>query len=245
MNKIIHEAKLFSIAVLAAILIRSLFFEPFHIPSGSMKSNLLTGDFIFVSKYEYGYSKYSFPFGIAPIKERIFASKPERGDVIVFRLPLNPDINYVKRLIGLPGDRIQVKDSVLYLNGAVVPRQMVKPFLTKDKDGKDIKIDQYRETLPSGKSYNIIERAYDLPQDNTRVYTVPKDHYFFMGDNRDNSKDSRFIYDVGFVPYKNLVGQAKMVFISYDRSEEPHNIFYRIYEFFTKMRFTRIFKAID
>ena len=210
-----------------------------------MKSNLLTGDFIFVSKYQYGYSKYSFPFGIVPIQNRIFDSRPERGDIIVFRLPLNPKINYVKRLIGLPGDRIQVKDSVLYLNGKLVPRKKLEPFLTKDRNGKDVKLDQYQETLPSGKSYNIIEKAYDLPQDNTRVYVVPKDHYFFMGDNRDNSKDSRFSYDVGFIPYKNLVGEAKIIFMSYDRSEEPHNIFYRIYEFFTKIRFTRIFQNID
>lgn len=243
MDKIKKEAKLFSIAVFIAILVRSLFFEPFHIPSGSMRPGLLVGDFIFVSKYEYGYSRYSFPFGLMPIKDRVFAKTPERGDVIVFRLPSNPSINYIKRLIGLPGDVIQVKDSVLYLNGKAVERKMVKPFTEKDVNGKEFIVDQYQEILPSGKSYNIIEKGYKLPQDNTNEYIVPEGHYFFMGDNRDNSKDSRF-YDVSFVPERNIVGQAKIIFMSYDRSENSNSFFYHIYEFFTKMRFSRILDSV-
>ncbi|MBL6785291.1 MAG: signal peptidase I [Rickettsiales bacterium] len=245
MTKVFNELKLLAIAILIAVTIRSFFFEPFHIPSGSMKSNLLTGDFVFVSKFSYGYSKYSFPFGIMPIKDRIFASEPMRGDVVVFRLPTNPNINYVKRLIGLPGDKIQVKQSKLYINGELIKRSDKSEFATKDHKDKDIVFDQYLETLPSGKSYNILEEEYNLPQDNTREYVVPEKHYFFLGDNRDNSKDSRFIYDVGFVPYRNLVGKVEMVFVSYDRSELPKSFFGRIYEFFFKMRFDRMFKDVD
>ena len=245
MTRILHEIKLLSIAIFVALIIRSFFFEPFHIPSGSMKSGLLTGDFIFVSKSSYGYSKYSFPFGLAPIKNRIFFEKPQRGDVAVFRLPTDPNINYIKRLIGLPGDRIQVKDSLLYLNGELLDRDKIEPFDTTNRYDKPIKMDQYIETLPSGKSYKVIESAYDLPQDNTKIYIVPDGHYFFMGDNRDNSKDSRFIYDVGFVPEQNLIGKAKFIFMSYDRSEQPKNLFQRIYEFFTKIRFGRMFKTVE
>lgn len=245
MTKILHEIKLLSIAVFLALVIRSLFFEPFHIPSGSMKSGLLTGDFVFVSKSSYGYSKYSFPFGLAPIKDRIFFTEPKRGDVAVFRLPTNPKINYIKRLIGLPGDKIQIKDSLLYLNGKLIDRKKLESFKTTNRYDAEVTMDQYLETLPSGKSYKIIEAAYDLPQDNTKIYVVPEGHYFFMGDNRDNSKDSRFSYDVGFVPAQNLIGKAKFIFMSYERSEKPKSFFGRIYEFFTKMRFSRIFKTVE
>ncbi|MBL0318721.1 MAG: signal peptidase I [Alphaproteobacteria bacterium] len=210
--------KSFAIALLLAVTFRSFAFEPFHIPSGSMKPNLLIGDYIFVSKYSYGYSRYSFPFGIPAFSGRFFEKKPQRGDIIVFKLPKDPSINYIKRLIGLPGDRIQVKDGLLYINGNPVKHEPLgEPFV--DHDGaSDLEIPQVKETLPEGNEFVTLDQDPDGALDNTGEYIVPPDHFFFMGDNRDNSQDSRVLSAVGFVPKENLVGRAVIIFFSHDFS---------------------------
>ncbi len=202
------------IAVVLAVLFRSLLFEPFYIPSGSMKSTLLVGDYVFVSKYSYGYSRFSFPFGLPIFDGRKFAEAPKRGDVIVFKLPTDTSVSYIKRLIGMPGDKIQVKDSRLYINGQVVPRTRIKNFLDEDARGNSQEIPQYVETLPNGVAYITLDQDPHGQLDNTEIYTVPEKHYFFMGDNRDNSQDSRVLDRVGFVPEENLLGPARIVFFS-------------------------------
>ncbi len=198
------------IAGFIAISIRTIFFEPFYIPSGSMKDGLQTGDFVLVSKYSYGYSRHSFPFGLAPIKGRIAAKQPERGDVIVFKLPTDTSINYIKRLIGLPGDTIQVKEGVVFINDKPVPKKKIADYLD-DEDGL---MARYQETLPNGKTHTVLDATFYGEKDNTPRYIVPKKHYLFMGDNRDNSQDSRYMSAVGFVPEKNLVGKARRVIVS-------------------------------
>lgn len=202
------------IAVLVAVAFRSLAFEPFNIPSGSMKSTLLVGDYIFVSKYSYGYSRYSFPFGPNLFSGRVFGHAPERGDVVVFKFPHDPSINYIKRLIGLPGDTIQMKKGVLYLNGKPVPKREIEPFIETNAAGEEQHIPQYVETLPGGVSYKVLDELPQGPLDTTPVYTVPPKHYMMLGDNRDNSQDSRVMSEVGFVPEENLVGPARMIFFS-------------------------------
>jgi signal peptidase I len=204
------------IAGALALGFRSLLFEPFNIPSGSMIPTLLVGDYLFVSKYSYGYSRYSFPFGVAPIDGRIFESQPERGDVAVFRQPKNESVAYIKRIVGLPGDRIQVTDGVLRINDVPVNRS--KKSIATAIDGYNvIKFVLYEETLPNGRSYVIQERSDNDMLDNTSVYEVPPGHYFMMGDNRDNSRDSRAA-SVGMVPAKNLIGRAERLFFSHNGS---------------------------
>lgn len=202
-------------ALIIAVVFRSFLFDNFHIPSGSMKNTLLIGDKITVSMYSYGYSRYSFPFGLAPIKGRIFQkNKPERGDIIVFKLPTDKSTNYVKRLIGLPGDKIQVARGELYINGERAKREF-NGFVQDDEIGFKIQLSQFKETLPNGKSYNIL-KFYTNGEgyvDNTIEFIVPEGHYFFMGDNRDFSKDSRFS-DVGFVDEELLLGRVERVLIS-------------------------------
>ncbi len=203
--------------------VRSVAYAPFHIPSGSMIPNLLVGDYIFVSKYAYGFSRYSFPFGVKFFEGRIYPGdaekyQPQRGDIIVFRLPTNPRTDYIKRLVGLPGDRIQVREGVLSINGQVVPRVKQEDFEQEQPDGTPIAITRYRETLPNGVSYDVLDSMPEGPLDNTPVYTVPADHYFFMGDNRDSSQDSRVLEVVGYVPLENLVGRAEIVAVSFRQS---------------------------
>ena len=218
------------LALIFAILIRSFLYEPFHIPSGSMKPNLLEGDYILVSKFEYGYSRYSIPFGIPIIKNRIFDfKKPKRGEVIVFRLPSNPRINYIKRLIGLPGDKVIVKNNILYINGEEMKREYVDTYL----DTKNYTtLQRYQENINSKKIY-ILQNNKIPAKNGDGEFTIPENYYFFMGDNRDNSLDSRFI-ETGYIPYENLVGRAKIIFFSKDGSIiNPLNY-----------RFKRIFKII-
>ncbi|MES2677161.1 MAG: signal peptidase I [Pseudomonadota bacterium] len=223
------------VAVVCATIVRSFFYEPFHIPSSSMKSNLLIGDYIFVSKFSYGYSKYSFPFSLDLFSGRVLESKPQRGDVVVFRLPSNPSINYIKRLMGLPGDKIQVIDGQVFINEIAVIKEYVDDFI--DEDGTKIK--RFSEVLPEGKKITILDQYPDAPQDNTGIYIVPVGHYFMMGDNRDNSQDSRFLNAVGYVPEENLVGKARIIFFS-DRSD-----FWQFWNWYKDIRWDRIFKIID
>lgn len=223
------------IALICAGVVRSFFYEPFHIPSSSMKSNLLVGDYIFVAKYSYGYSKYSFPFSPNLFEGRIMASKPQRGDVVVFRLPSNPSINYIKRLIGFPGDKVQVTNGQLFINEQAVPKEYLDDFT--DDDGA--KMQRFIESLPEGKRIKVLDQSPDAPQDNTGIYTVPEGHYFMMGDNRDNSQDSRFLNAVGYVPEENIVGEAKIIFFS---DEQP---FWQIWNWSTSVRWKRIFKLIN
>ena len=195
---------------------RSLLFEPFNIPSGSMIPTLLVGDYLFVSKYSYGYSRYSFPLSLAPFDGRIFEMPPERGDVAVFRQPQNDSIAFIKRIVGLPGDRIQVVNGVLRINDVAVKRDR-KGFATASDGYNLFRFIVYQETLPNGKSYMIQERSDDDLLDNTNVFLVPEGHYFMIGDNRDNSRDSRTT-SVGMVPAENLVGRAERLFFSHNSS---------------------------
>ena len=197
-------------ALLIALAIRTIAYEPFSVPSESMLPTLEVGDYFFVSKYSYGYSRYSLPFGIPLFSGRILERAPQRGDIAVFKLPTDNKTDYVKRLIGLPGDRIQVVDGVLHINDEAVTREPVASGQYVNRQGESI---LYRETMPHGASYLTLDRGTTF-QDNTDVYVVQPGHYFMMGDNRDNSVDSRFVRDVGQVPAQNLVGRAEIIFFS-------------------------------
>ncbi len=201
-------------ALLLALVVRTFLFQPFNIPSGSMKDTLLIGDYLFVSKYSYGYSRFSFPFGFAPISGRIFGSEPERGDVAVFKLPTDTSIDYIKRVIGLPGDTIQMIDGVLHINGQAVKRERIDDYIEQSPSGVVRRVPRYRETLPNGVSYDTLDLTTHGELDNTREYKVPEGHYFMMGDNRDNSQDSRVLSRVGYVPYENFMGRAEILFFS-------------------------------
>ena len=201
-------------ALVIAFVFRTFLFQPFNIPSGSMKETLLVGDYLFVSKFSYGYSHFSFPLSPPLFAGRIWGSEPARGDVVVFRLPKEDSIDYIKRVIGLPGDHIQMIAGVLYINEKPVQRERIEDFIETDADGTTTRAKRWRETLPNGVSYttlNLIDNGF---YSNTQVYEVPPGHYFMMGDNRDNSQDSRVMSQVGYVPLENLVGHAELIFFS-------------------------------
>lgn len=227
-------------AVLIAIVLRTFAYEPFSIPSGSMLPTLLVGDYLFVSKYSYGYSQYSLPWNLPIINGRFLGEVPERGDVAVFKLPTDNSTDYIKRVVGLPGDRIQVVDGILHINGAAVERQRVGETVISATGGFPVRVTEYIETLPNGVSHRIWERGDAMPFDNTRVFEVPSGHYFAMGDNRDSSQDSRSS-QVGFVPFENLIGRAEIVFFSHDGSAR----FWEIWNWPTSIRFSRIFDRIE
>lgn len=234
----IETVKTVVYALLIALVIRTFLFQPFNIPSASMEGTLMIGDYLFVEKFSYGYSRYSFPFGLGPFSGRVFGSEPARGDVVVFKYPHDTSTDFIKRVIGLPGDRIQMINDRLYINDKVVPRVRVADY-TETVDGITYHVPQYKETLPNGKSYLTLDRYSDGPADNTDVYTVPAGHYFMMGDNRDNSDDSRG--SVGFVPAQNLVGKAEIRFFSTNGSAH-------IWEFWKwpwAVRYNRLFTIID
>lgn len=225
-------------AIVLALGIRTVAFEPFNIPSGSMKPTLLIGDYLFVSKYSYGYSTFSLPFGVNLFDGRILESQPERGDVAVFKLPTDPSKDYIKRIIGLPGDKIQVAKGILHINGEAVKREKIGEFVTRSQDGSVQRTTKYLETLPNGVVHEIAEENDNWDwTDETPVYTVPPEHYFAMGDNRDHSQDSRFLPQVGFIPAKNLVGRAEFLFYSKDTLEPMWDL--------SSIRFDRIFTGIN
>ena len=204
-------------ALLLAFLVRTFLFQPFNIPSGSMKSTLLVGDYLFVSKYAYGYSRFSFPFGLDLFEGRVWAAVPERGDIVVFKLPRDDSTDYIKRVIGLPGDKIHMTDGVLHINGKAVERERVDDYVTASPGGAETRVERYRETLPNGVSYLTLDLDKNGFEDNTPVFEVPAGHFFMMGDNRDNSTDSRVppsAGGVGYVPSENLVGRAELIFFS-------------------------------
>lgn len=226
-------------AILVALAIRTFAYEPFNIPSGSMRPTLLIGDYLFVSKYSYGYSRHSFPLSIMPFSGRVFAEGPERGDVVVFKLPRDNKTDYIKRVIGLPGDTVQVQDGRLFINGDLVERERIEDFTYRNPYGSQVRVAQFIETLPGGKTHFILEEGDNRIYDNTREFSVPDGHYFMMGDNRDNSEDSRS--QVGFVPAENLVGRAEILFFSTNGTAS-------ILEFWkwpTAIRFSRLFDALD
>lgn len=226
-------------ALLLAMVIRTVFFQPFTIPSGSMMPTLLVGDYIFVNKFSYGYSKYSLPFSPNLFSGRIFGSDPERGDVVVFRFPPNPEIDYIKRLVGLPGDRIQVIEGVLHVNGKPVPKAPDGIFTSDYRLDPGINVPVFRETMDNGVTYDTLDQSPISKGDNTPERIVPEGHYFMMGDNRDNSLDSRF--DVGFVPAENLIGRASVIFFSLGNDTS----FREIWKWPTNMRWERLFKVVQ
>ena len=228
-------------AVVIAVIVRTVAFEPFNIPSGSMIPTLLVGDYLFVSKYSYGYSRHSLPLSLPLIPGRILMSQPERGDVAVFKLPSDNSTDYIKRIVGLPGDKIQVRQGRLHINGEEVKRKRVEDFVFTSENGHISRIAQFDQTLPNGRIHRILEMSDAAQLDNTQIYTVPKGHFFAMGDNRDNSLDSRVLNGVGFVPAENLVGRAEILFFSHNGSAS----WWEIWNWPAAIRFRRFFMALE
>jgi|SRR5215813_2911631 len=210
-------------ALLLALVMQTLLFRLFNIPSGSMMATLLIGDYVFVSKYNYGYSHYSLPLSPPLFSGRIFGAEPRRGDVAVFRLPKDDSTDLIKRVIGLPGDRIQMIDGLLYINDVPVKRERVDDFIDDENGGAE-HVRRWRETLPNGVSYETLDLQDDGFLDNTEKYLVPPGHFFMMGDNRDNSADSRVLSAVGYVPFENLIGKAQIIFFSIGDGEPAWHI---------------------
>jgi signal peptidase I len=251
-----ETAKVIIQALLIAFFVRTFFFQPFNIPSSSMYPTLKVGDYLFVSKLSYGYGKYSFNFSFGWGEKpwvsccsfvdfpgrKVLADAPQRGDVAVFKLPRDTSIDYIKRVIGLPGDRIQMKEGVLYINDVAVKKERIQeyfdPTLEAKQDSGMTLVPQFRETLPNGVSYNVLDYGDTGFPDNTDVFEVPPGNYFMMGDNRDNSSDSRL--SVGFVPLENFVGRADILFFSV----EPDATLFKIWEWPLKIRWSRFFNLI-
>jgi len=264
-REIVEIVKTIAFALLIAFVLRVLLFQPYTIPSGSMEPNLYEGDYIIVSKYSYGYSKYSIPFSPPLFNGRILAHAPRRGDIIVFKLPRDPKIDYIKRLIGLPGDHLQVRSGVVFINGKPLDRQQVAGGQTVMGEGSPVSVDRFRETNPEGRSYLTNSIPGDQAAENTGVYVIPPHCYFMMGDNRDNSLDSRFdpgmpfqalgsgncgwdpsvdafVPDekgVGFVPEENLEGRAQLILLSW----KPGAALFKPWTWVLDARPSRFFKT--
>jgi signal peptidase I len=226
-------------ALIIALIIRTFLFQPFNIPSGSMKETLLVGDYLFVSKYTYGYSRYSFPFSPPLFTGRIWSGNPERGDIVVFRLPRDDSTDYIKRVIGLPGDKIQMIDGVLHSNGEPVKRERIEDFV-ENEEGRTTRVKRWRETLPNGVTYTTLDLIDNGFYDNTPVYDVPAGSYFMMGDNRDNSTDSRVLSQVGYVPLQNIVGKAQIIFFSIHEGERA----WELWRWPWSVRWNRLFSIV-
>lgn len=243
-EEISELAKTVIIALLLALTIRTFLYEPFNIPSGSMLPTLKVGDYLFVSKTAYGYSRHSFPFGMASFEGRVMdgtsQDKPKRGDVVVFKLPTDTSTDYIKRIVGMPGDRIQMISGRLYINGEIVDRESVGFHQDVGPDYRPRHITEYLETLPGGIVHRIFEVSDNENLDNTKEYIVPLGHYFMMGDNRDNSQDSRVQSLVGFVPYENFVGRADILFFSIEEKAK----LLMPWTWFQAIRYNRIFDKI-
>ena len=237
-SSLVNNLKALFWALLIAGVIRTFAIEPFKIPSGSMKPNLLVGDFLFVSKWNYGYSRYSFPFGLAPFSGKIFEKNPERGDIIVFKLPGQENINYVKRLLGLPGETIKVMDGEVFIK-----KNDSANFEKLNQVSDDFFFDdQYQEEIKQliEDNYKILNITDNGPLDYTPEYEIPENKYFFMGDNRDNSSDSRVMSGVGFVPKENMIGKVWFIWLSIDTQ-------FSLTKFWTlplHIRYGRLFKSI-
>lgn len=266
-NEFIEIVKTVAYALAIALVLRVLLFQPFTIPSASMEPNLYQGDYIIVSKFSYGYSKHSIPFSPPLFKGRILGAKPKRGDIIVFKLPRDGHVDYIKRLVGLPGDRIQVRGGALYINDKPVKRQELANVLVDSGYGQTMPMKRIQETTPEGRTYlTQADAVPDTQGDNTGVYVVPENCYFFMGDNRDNSADSRFnpgispfktdasackwnyendqytgdAIGVGFVPAENLVGKAQIILLSWNA--EAH--LFKPWTWFLDARPSRFFRVL-
>ena len=227
-------------ALIIALIIRTFLFQPFNIPSGSMKETLLVGDYLFVSKYTYGYSRYSIPFSPNLFSGRIWSGDPVRGDIVVFRLPKDDTTDYIKRVIGLPGDRIQMIEGVLHINGEPVKRERIEDFIENEEGGRTTRVKRWRETLPNGVSYTTLDLIDNGFYDSTQEYEVPAGHYFMMGDNRDNSTDSRVISQVGYVPLQNIVGKAQIIFFSIHEGERA----WELWRWPWSVRWGRLFSIV-
>lgn len=226
-------------AIVIAVIIRTFLFEPFKIPSGSMYPTLYVGDYLFVSKYTYGYSKHSFPFSLPLFEGRIWEDKPQRGDVVVFKFPQDNKTDFIKRIIGLPGDRLKLEKGRLYINGELVQREAQEDFVLRDKSGNAERYRQYVETLPGGVKHNILEVSDFENVDDMPEIEIPQNSYFVMGDNRDRSDDSRV--NVGFVPAENLIGKARFLFFSNNEDDA----WYKPWVWPKKIRWSRLFNKIQ
>ena len=240
-NFIVENLKTLIYALIIAVIIRSLFIQPFYIPSSSMEPNLLVGDRLFVTKYSYGYSKHSFPFSPPIFKGRILFEKPQRGDVVVFKTPADNRTDYIKRLIGLPGDEIRFIDSNLYLNNSEIIKSKISSSDVIFCGKKKLDVFTFEELLPNNKKY-ISVYLKNFSFQNSDSFIVPKDHYFFLGDNRDCSKDSRFLTSVGYVHKNNLVGKARFIFFSSDKNIGS---IFAFWKWNKSIRFDRFFKKIQ
>ena len=258
-EKMIEVFKTFVFAIVIAIFLRSVAYEPFTIPSGSMKPNLLVGDFLFVSKFSYGFSKYSVPYGrYLPFNGRIFFSKPKRGDIAVFKFPGDNKTDYIKRIIGLPGDTVRISEGNIFINEIKIIRKKVGKFEDMHRNGYMERFDLYKETMDLGKEYLVIDDiAFDgiigpynsngtqFDVNNTMNYTVPEGHYFVMGDNREHSSDSRIMSQVGYVPEINLVGKGAIIFLSIEYGNNYLELFgIKLIKLPKSIRFERIGKLL-
>jgi len=226
-------------ALLIALVFRTFLYQPFSIPTASMQSTLMIGDYLLTSKYTWGYGRYSFPLGIIPFNGRIFGREPNRGDIAVFR-PVPQKDAYIKRVIGMPGDRIQMIDGILNINGEAVKRVEIGTAVDTDSTGVSVPVTLYRETLPNGVEHTIQEISDTMQLDNTAEYVVPAAHYFMMGDNRDRSQDSRVLSAVGYVPAGNLIGKAEVRFFSIKDNIPP----WQIWQWPANVRFDRMFQSV-
>ena len=238
---IIDNIKTLFYALIIAIIIRSLLIQPFYIPSSSMEPTLLVGDRLFVTKYSYGYSQHSFPFSPPILKKRVMFSEPMRGDVVVFKTPADNRTDYIKRLIGFPGDKIQFIDSNLYINNSEILKSLKSRSDTIYCGNKTIEVFTFEEKISNEKSHLTVYLK-NFSTQNTDIFTVPEDHYFFLGDNRDCSKDSRFLSSVGYVHKNNLVGKAQLIFFSSDKSIGS---FFEFWKWHKSIRLDRFFKKIN